>query len=80
MLNYERSPSYEATEETRDRTSPETILKRGRANPLLARMLRLQFWRRGGERTVDHGNGDEDLCDSLEGTHFYEMCMIRPSL
>ena len=40
-------------------------------------MVRPQCWRRGGECRIDDGYGDEDACDSLEGTHFYEMCMIR---
>lgn len=39
-------------------------------------MVRPQCWRRGGECRIDDGYGDEDACDSLEGTHFYEMCMI----
>jgi hypothetical protein len=31
-------------------------------------------------RTVDERSGDDDLCDRLEGTHFYRRRVIRPSL
>jgi hypothetical protein len=32
------------------------------------------------QRTVDDRSGNDDLCDRLEGTHFYGRRVIRPSL